>query len=83
MSEYVNETAAREAHKNGTKIGETEPTRETKGTWWEVFKSGEDIIACVMSEDGVVCGERITPAELDMYVDDTETAILNLARISA
>lgn len=80
MSQYVNEKIAQAAADNGVKIGETEPSRETKGSWWEVFKlENGDIIACVMGDWGVSCGEKITPTELKYYVDDVEAAVAALA----
>jgi hypothetical protein len=74
MGKYVNDVAARTAHDRGIKIGETEPSRETKYSWWEVYKWSDYIIACVMTENGVTCGEEILMDELHLYVDDIKSA---------
>ena len=74
MSEYVDEIVAQKAYDEGIKIGETEPCRESKGSWWEVYKTSKGIIACVLTSWGVSCGEKITEDELHMYVDNLEAA---------
>ncbi len=84
MSQYVDEKIAQAAHDYGIKIGETEPSRETKGSWWEVFLvEGGDIIACVMTDWGVSCGEKILPDEVKLYVDDVEASMGSLAILMA
>lgn len=76
MSKYVNEQVAREAHKNGVKIGGVEPCAEAKWTGWAVFSHGSEIIACVVDMNGrVLCGESIKESELPLYVDDAKDAL--------
>jgi hypothetical protein len=79
MGSYVGEETASNAKDNGLLLGCTEPSRETKGSWWEVFLVKNEIIACVMFDGGVSCGERITKDELHLYCDSPESALEILA----
>ena len=80
MSLYMNDTNAREFARTGTEIGRTEPSRETKWSWWQVYSKDDRIVACVVDEDnGIICGEEITRQELPSYVDDIEEALELLA----
>ena len=74
MGKHISEDIAIDAYENGIKIGKIDPSRETKGLWWEVFKTNDGIIACIVNEDGVISGEKITEDELLLYVDDLKTA---------
>jgi len=75
MAHYIDEVLAKKVYNSGRKIGETEPSRETKGSWWEVFYIPTDgLYACVMTSWGVECGEKISKDELPMYCDDVEKA---------
>lgn len=74
MSIYVDEKEATAAYNEGVKIGETQPSEETEGYWWEVFMTPNGPIACAMTECGVSYGERITEDEFHLYIDDTATA---------
>ena len=69
---FVNDTIARNAVINGKLIGRTEPSQETKYSWWQVYVlPNDEIIACVFTDDtGVCCGELITQEQLGQYVDD-------------
>jgi len=79
MSQYVNENVAIEFAQTGTLIGKTEPSRETKWTWWEVYTKDDRIVACVVDEEnGIICGEEISRQELPGYVDDIENALETL-----
>lgn len=71
MSQYVDEKAAQDAQENGVHIGGIEPCAEMKWLGWSVYAKGNDIVACVIANDGVArCGEIIDIAELLIYVDD-------------
>lgn len=75
MGKYVNEQIAKAARSTGTLIGKTEPCRETKGSWWEVYVNKGELTACVMAgPDWVSCGESLPSTELHLYVDDVEAA---------
>ena len=80
MGNFVNELVAIEASENGILLGKTDPSRETKYSWWEVFFYQNKVIACVCFEGGVSCGEEITEEELTLYVDDEKIAKENLAK---
>lgn len=72
---HVNEQDARKAAERGTLIGKTEPGRDTKGTWWQVYLHDGELIACVFDEMwGASCGERIDESELGSYCDDVDAA---------
>lgn len=81
MSKFVGQEASERASAAGRLIGRTEPTRETKGSWWEVYVMPDgSIIACVMDGTvGVVCGEQIERSEVGRYVDNEEAALFALA----
>jgi hypothetical protein len=75
MSEFVDEETAR-SFADGIFLGKTEPMRETKYMWWEVYLKGGDIIACAIDESyGICCGEKITISEISAYVEDDEEAL--------
>lgn len=65
---HVNKTVACHFHDDGEFIGKTNPCRESKWTWWEVFKIENVIVACVMTSQGVQCGEEISENELRFYI---------------
>jgi len=69
MSTYVTEEIANNAADKGKLIGKTEPTVETKFSWWEVYEYEGKHIACVCTGDGVSCGEQIEPEEFHLYMD--------------
>lgn len=84
MNEYVNNSVASDASKNGALIGKTRPDRETKGSWWEVFvKPDGVIVACVMSNAGIGGGVIVSENDVHMYVDDEKAAktALDKARV--
>lgn len=85
MSEYVSEDVAQRAAENGAEVGRTEPSRETKGSWWQVYAIDGELIACVFTGWGASCGERITADELPLYTDDPHAALekFNTARAAA
>ena len=85
MSKFVGQKEARAAAESGLLIGQTEPTRETKWSWWKVYVTPSgDIIACVMADAvGVVCGEKLDKSEVGRYVDDTQAALLALSNAPA
>jgi hypothetical protein len=60
MSEYVSESVAKDFVENGKLIGRTEPTRESKYTWWEVYEKADEIVACVFSDMGCSEAKRST-----------------------
>lgn len=75
MSEYIGKEQAQQAADYGVKIGETEPCRETKGSWWQVMVYRGRIFACsTWPGQGVNCGEEITADELPLYCDDPDAA---------
>ena len=69
MGEYVGEKIARHASENGVLVGKTEPCAETKFSWWQVYRVDHELIACVFANGACVCGERISDAELPLYVE--------------
>ncbi len=70
MAELVDDALLREVTENGELLGKTAPSRETKYSWFQVYRYKDEIIACVYDEDnGAVCGERITEDQLDAYID--------------
>ena len=75
MGKYVNEQIAQLAVDNGVLLGKTTPDRESKWSWWEVFRVADGIIAVVMTDSGVSCGEKIELTELPMYCDDPNKAL--------
>ena len=80
MAKSVEYDVAIAARKNGVKLGETQPCRETKYSWWEVFYYNGEIIACVMDdENGVVCAEYTKESEIVNYLGDDEAALKILA----
>jgi len=84
MGKYVDEQVAKAARSTGMLIGKTEPSRETKGSWWEVYANNGELIACVMvGPDWVSCGESLPSTELHMYVDDIDAARAALAAMEA
>lgn len=71
MTKYIDEKTARQAALTGTMIGKTNPCRETKGMWWQVYWDGKQLTACVLDDSwGISCGEQISEIELDLYCDD-------------
>lgn len=74
MGSYVDEKTAREAHAGGIRLGATVPARDTKYSWWEVVLYKEQIIACVLCDGVVSCGEVIDSKQLGSYVADPADA---------
>ena len=81
MAKYVDEKIANNAAEKGTLIGTTEPCADSKGSWWEVYLIGEEIIACVVTDIGVSCGKLISESELDSYCDDAPAAVEKIMRM--
>lgn len=77
MSKTItNEAIINDFEDNGTLIGTTEPSRETKYSYWEAYAKDGKIIAVVCANGwSVGCGEEIAVDELGMFVDDKEQAI--------
>lgn len=70
MSKYVNEEIALEASNEGELIGQSKRFTDTDNIWWEVYRYEKKIIACMLSdENGIMCGEEISEAELPDYVE--------------
>ncbi|MFZ2452592.1 MAG: hypothetical protein WAW36_18955 [Methylovulum miyakonense] len=75
MATLIDDKLANQACDKGLKVGQTSPSRETKYSWFQVYKLEDQLIACVMDESiGCVCGEAISTDELGGYVDDLEAA---------
>lgn len=79
MSEPVKDSkviVAVEAY--GHEIGRSSPSIETKGAWWVVYVTSENIMYAIVYglEDpwGALAAERIELNELGLYVDDLESA---------
>lgn len=83
MARYCGEDEATFAAINGIKIGETQPCKESKGSWWEVFYVDGNITATVNTNLGISCGEIINEDELCLYVDDFEDASINLENLKS
>lgn len=70
MAKYVDEATARAHAEKGTLIGKTEPCRDSKYMWWEVYEyNGIKIACCCEDSYGIVCGDQIEEHELEMYRD--------------
>lgn len=68
---------------NGTFLGKTEPSRQTKFSWWEVFYHNGKIIACVYAgmNGDFCCCEEVKESELGSYVDDVDVARQTLEKV--
>lgn len=78
MSNLTGEQLACKAADNGIKLGETKPSRETKGSWYEVYYYQNQIIAVIFYDTQncyIADGEFITKEQLDQYTEDPEQAI--------
>lgn len=83
MAKHIDQNEARKAALKGLQVGQTEPSRETKGTWWEVYLFDGRLIACVLDPSlGVVCGEEITETDIDLYCDNPVDAVASIAMAS-
>lgn len=77
MSKLTGESLAYKAADKGVKLGETKPSRETKGSWYEVYYYEEKIIAVIffdLQNCYIADGEFIEKEELAQYTEDTEKA---------
>lgn len=76
MSKSVEDSVGYAASDNGKLIGQTEPSRETKFSWWMVYlHEGKIYACCYEGQDGNFCfAEEITEDEVHLYVDDPEKA---------
>lgn len=81
MSKLVGENRAYLAAAQGVKLGETRPSKETKGSWFEVYFHKNEIIAVIFFDTQncyIADGEIIDESELKMYTEDPEEAIAKL-----
>lgn len=69
MGYYIGPCEARAFAEVGEMIGMTSPCRETKGLWWQVYRYGNEYMACCYSDSGIVCGESITAEEIDQFTE--------------
>lgn len=78
---FVGESLATEACNNGILLGSLPPSRESKGSWSELFYYKEKLIS-VMYEDTVNCwildGYLIDESEISLHVTDLDAAIITL-----
>ncbi len=77
MSKLTGEKLAYEAADKGVKLGETKPSKATKGSWYEVYHYQGQIVAVIFYDTQncyIADGEFITETDLDKYTDDPETA---------
>lgn len=67
-----------DASDHGTPLGKTEPTRESKFSWFEVFYHNGKIIACVYAgQNGDFCFcEEVEESKLSSYVEDDISIVL-------
>lgn len=78
MSNLTGEKLAYQAADHGVKLGETKPSRETKGLWYEVYLYQDKIIAVIFYDTQncyIADGELITKEQFSQYTDDPERAI--------
>lgn len=76
MSTYIGDDEFLDVvYNDGVKIGETEPTRDTKFLYYEVYLYNGSLYACVMDSGSIVCGEQISIDELSLYVDSLDCTL--------
>jgi hypothetical protein len=82
---YVPSEITREAVRSGVRLGRTQPSEETKGSWWDVRFYDGKIIACSMWAGGPSAGKDIDERDLHRYVAYPKTArrLLQAARAAA
>lgn len=85
MGQHMTEQEVRDSIKGGVLIGETEPCRETKYTFWLVYavRDGGVVAGVADDDNGVTSGERIEDGEIGSYVDDTGAAQAKLSEARA
>ena len=55
---------------NGEYIGEQQPTRESKWSFYRVYKKDDVYIAVVCDdENGAICAEHILEENVNQYID--------------
>lgn len=77
MSKLSGEKFAYDAADKGVKLGETKPSKETKGSWYEVYHYQKQIVAVIFYDIQncyIADGEFITENDLYKYTDDPEKA---------
>jgi hypothetical protein len=82
----ISENEASNIANKGTLIGESSPSRETKGSFWQVYLYEGELYAIGIGDVNdcwVFGGEKITREQIDQYVDDTVDAIFKLDQLTA
>lgn len=65
---FIDDAVAYDAIDNGELVGKQEPTRESKGMWYEVYRLNGKVYAIGMSESGMSFGEEITEEQISQYI---------------
>lgn len=84
MSKEISENKASKVADKGILIGTLKPTRESKGTWSELYYYEGELISVVYSDPNdawIVLGEKVEESEIEKYVDNYEKALLKLKEI--
>jgi hypothetical protein len=81
MSNLVGENYASDAADNGVKLGEVPMSKETKGSWSELYYYEEKLISVIFYDPQscyIADGEHIKEEDISLYTDDMENALLLL-----
>jgi hypothetical protein len=66
---FIDDSAAYDALDNGEFVGRQEPTRESKGGWYEVYRLNGKVYAIAIDRDSnMIFGEEITEDEISQYI---------------
>jgi hypothetical protein len=68
MSHFIDDNLAYEVEENGELVGEQEPTRESKWTYYAVYRYKNNVYAIILDSTGVIGGEQITEQEISQYI---------------
>jgi hypothetical protein len=68
MSQFIDDNLAYEVVENGELVGEQEPTRESKWTYYAVYRYKNNVYAIILDGTGVIGGEQITEQEIPQYI---------------
>lgn len=81
MAKFIDDSVMNKALDSGKLIGKSEPTRDTKFSWYGVYLFEGCLIAIVFQapDDWAICAEEITKDELPLYVDDLPAALAHLS----
>ena len=69
MATKVSDKVMDDAIEDGVRIGGTKPTRETKMSWWDVYRYDGKLIAVASEGDWSIMAYEISEAELPSYTE--------------